>query len=83
MQPYCVTCERMMSCSKTGTTVAPEHNPNHQYSGDKYTCGGCGHSVVTFGIVASGHRSDRDPDHLIKEHRPDELKPDLKLVKNS
>jgi hypothetical protein len=70
-----------MTCSHTGASVAPEHNPRHQYSGDEYECTSCGNKVVTFSIGVSGNRSDREPKYLIRENRSEELQPKLKLVK--
>ena len=48
MTPVCVSCRRIMSCSKTGrkVEVLASGRPYELWSGDEYTCRECGAVVV-------------------------------------
>jgi hypothetical protein len=44
MNPVCYQCNHEMVCTKNGVII--ECTQFHCYSGDKFTCGHCGKSVI-------------------------------------
>lgn len=77
MKPICVPCQRFFRCTKTGlyfTEGMPNHNgaepgtaepenwgPYKVWSGDEYTCRGCG-AVVIVGVGRDRIAEHYEPD---------------------
>jgi len=66
MNPVCVKCQVEMICNKIGVSVAPEHNPSHQYNGDLYRCPICDSRVV-IGFGAA-NTSDSEPTLVLRSN---------------